>query len=57
MGLIDVQLPKKSGWQYAPHTVQDIAEVICQRPNYFDYNQEQIYAIQVNPGEQQHTVV
>ena len=51
MRLIDGQLPKKSGWQYAPHAIQDIAETICQHPNFFEYNQEQDDAIPANPGE------
>ena len=35
------QLPKNAGWQYAPHSLQDITEAIFQRPTFFEYNQEQ----------------
>ena len=36
MGLIVGQLPRKAGWQYAPHALLDIAEAICERLNFFD---------------------
>ena len=51
MGLILRQLPRKSGWQYAPHELFDIAEAISKRSNFFEYNQEQNDAIPVNPGD------